>query len=207
VRDVERGSFSQRFTLATPQDDYHIDLPLLGEFQQRNALCAVYALEQLPPEIRPNREAIERGLSRIDLPGRMEYFPSHPGVVFDVAHNPDKAQHLVESLRTLFPGRHFTFVIAIGESKDAPEILRVFAQLPATLIFTSFDARGRTAAKPQRLANIAESAGLWGRAVADPAEAFMIARRNAASDEIVVVTGSTFVVAELREWWMENVKV
>jgi len=55
------------------------------------------------------------------------------------------------------------------------------------------------------LASIAESAGLWGRAVPDPVEAFTIARRAAGSDEIVVVTGSTFVVAELREWWMENV--
>lgn len=207
VRDAGSGSFSQRFTLETSQSEYHIELPLLGEFQQRNAACAVVALEQLPAELRPNRAAVELGFSRVDLPGRMEYFPSHPGVIFDVAHNPDKAENLVRSLRAVFPDRHFTFVIAIGESKDAAEILRVLAQLPATMIFTSFEARGRSAVKPQRLASIAESAGLWGRSVSDPAEAFAIARRNAAADEIVVVTGSTFVVAELREWWMENVKV
>jgi dihydrofolate synthase/folylpolyglutamate synthase len=207
VRDVELGSFSRSFTLETARSEYRIDLPLLGEFQQRNAACAVAALEQLPPELRPDRAAVELGLSRVDVPGRMEYFPSHPGVVFDVAHNPDKAENLVRALRDLFPDRRFTFVIAIGENKDAAQMLRVFAQLPATMIFTSFEARGHAATKPQRLASIAESAGLWGRAVADPAEAFTIARRNAGSDDIVVVTGSTFVVAELREWWMENVKV
>ncbi len=199
------GPYGQRFTLTTERAVYDVDLPLLGEFQQRNAACAVLALEQLPETLRPSREAVELGLSRVDLPGRMEYFPAHPGVIFDVAHNPDKAGNLVHALRALFPDRHFTFVIAIGESKDAGEILRVFGQVPATLIFTSFDARGRIAAKPQRLASIAESAGLWGRAVPDPVEAFTIARRNSGSDEIVVVTGSTFVVAELREWWMENV--
>lgn len=199
------GPYSQRFTLSTQRAVYDVELPLLGEFQQRNAACAVLALEQLPEPLRPSAEAVERGLSQVALPGRMEYFPAHPGVIFDVAHNPDKAENLVRSLRALFPDRHFTFVIAIGESKDAGEILRVFAQVPATLIFTSFDARGRIATKPQRLASIAESAGLWGRAVADPVEAFTIARRNSGSDEIVVVTGSTFVVAELREWWMENV--
>lgn len=207
VRDAQLGSFSQHFTLETAQARYEIDLPLLGEFQQRNAACAVAVLEQLPRELRPDRAAIELGLSRVDLPGRMEYFPSHPGVVFDIAHNPDKAENLVRALRASFPERRFTFVIAISESKDASEMLRAFAQLPATFIFTTFEARGRTAVKPQRLASIAESAGVWGRSVADPAEAFTIARRNAASDEIVVVTGSTFVVAELREWWMENVKV
>jgi folylpolyglutamate synthase/dihydropteroate synthase len=44
-----------------------------------------------------------------------------------------------------------------------------------------------------------------GRAVSDPVEALNIARRNASADDIIVVSGSTFVVAELREWWMEHV--
>ena len=47
--------------------------------------------------------------------------------------------------------------------------------------------------------------GRWGRAIADPVEAFSIARRNADADDIVVVTGSTFVVATLRDWWLANV--
>ncbi len=205
IEDVHLEAFSQRFVLKTPTAQYRIDLPVLGEFQQQNAACAVLALEHLPAQLRPSAEHIERGLSRLDLPGRMEYFPSHPGVIFDVAHNPDKADHLVRSLRAHFPDRRFTFVVAVGESKDAGEILRMFAQVPASFIFTSFDARGRIATKPQRLASIAESAGLWGRAIPDAIEGFTIARRNASSDEIVVVTGSTFVVAELREWWMENV--
>ena len=79
----------------------------------------------------------------MNLAGRMEYFPSHPGVVFDVAHNPDKAAHLVASLQHAFEGRRFTFVLAIGQSKDAQEILRALAVLPATFIFTSFETEGR----------------------------------------------------------------
>jgi folylpolyglutamate synthase/dihydropteroate synthase len=55
------------------------------------------------------------------------------------------------------------------------------------------------------LASLAETLGIWGRSVADPVEALSIARRNAAADDIIVVTGSTFVVAELRDWWMEHV--
>lgn len=196
--------FTQTFTVTTPADRYDITLPILGLFQRINAATAILALEQLSPALRPGKETIERGLSQLALVGRMEYFPSHPPVVFDIAHNPDKAARLVESLADRFPDRRFTFVIAIGQSKDALEILRAFARLPATLIFTQFDQHGRSATKPQRLASIAESLGMWGRAVNDPVEALAIARRNAESDEVVVVTGSTFVVSELREWWMEN---
>ena len=39
-------------------------------------------------------------------------------------------------------------------------------------------------------------------AVVDPVEALAIARRNGSASDVVVVTGSTFIVAELREWWL-----
>jgi folylpolyglutamate synthase/dihydropteroate synthase len=96
-------------------------------------------------------------------------------------------------------------VIAIGESKDASEILLAFAGLQGSFIFTSFETQGHTATRPQKLASIAESLGLWGRPIQDPVEALEIARRNAGADDIIVVTGSTFVVAQLRAWWMEHV--
>ncbi|HKU67644.1 MAG TPA: Mur ligase family protein [Candidatus Baltobacteraceae bacterium] len=201
----ESRPFSQTFVLTTPVRSYEIALPVLGTFQQRNAATAVIALEHLDEDLRPAAEAVERGLSRFNLAGRMEYFPAHPAVVFDVAHNPDKAAHLVDSLKAAFADRHFTCVIAVGASKDAHEIMHAFMDLPATYIFTSFDTQGRTPIKPQRLLSIAESLGMSGRAVADPVEALGIARRNASADDVIVVTGSTFVVAELREWWMEHV--
>jgi dihydrofolate synthase/folylpolyglutamate synthase len=197
--------FTQSFSLVTPSHTYDITLPVLGTFQQRNSATAVLALEQLGEDLRPSPDAIERGLSRFSLAGRMEYFPSHQGVLFDVAHNPDKAAHLVESLKRAFGDRRFTCIIAVGESKDAHEILNAFVDLPATYIFTSFETQGRTATKPQRLLSIAESLGISGRAIRDPIEALSIARRTLPADDVIVVTGSTFVVAELREWWMEHV--
>jgi dihydrofolate synthase/folylpolyglutamate synthase len=208
VARIEPGpaqAFSQRFAVKTPDDSYDVTLPVLGTFQQINAATAIVALEQLEDALRPAKDGIERGLAQLNLAGRMEYFPSHPGVVFDVAHNPDKASHLVSALKAAFPERRFTFVVAVGESKDAHEILRAFTDLPASFIFTSFSTQGRTATRPQRLASMAESLGLWGRAIADPIEALGIARRNASADDLIVVTGSTFVVAELRDWWMEHV--
>ncbi len=196
--------YGQSFAVVTPEDRYEIALPLLGAFQQRNAATAIRALE-LAGDLRPSREAVEAGLARAMIPGRLEYFPSHPGVVFDIAHNPDKAQNLAIALEQIFPGRRFTFVMGIGESKDAIEVIRPFAALPSGFVFTTFSTPGRQAMRPQRLASIADRLGAWGKAIAEPVEAFAIARRFAAADDVVVVTGSTFLVAELREWWMTNV--
>ena len=197
--------YGQSFAVVTPEDRYELALPVLGDFQQENAATAIRALEQLAPGLRPSRAAIETGFARLQIPGRMEFFPSHPGVVFDIAHNPDKATHLAHALEQTFPGRRFIFVMAIGESKDAAEVIRPFLNLRGTFTFTTFAVAGRNAMRPQRLASIADSLGGWGRAIGDPVDAFSIARRNAEADDIIVVTGSTFIVAELREWWMSNV--
>jgi folylpolyglutamate synthase/dihydropteroate synthase len=205
--EPRRGErYGQSFDVITPFDRYELSLPVLGTFQQENAATAISALERAGDDLRPTRAQIEEGFARLVIPGRMEFFPSHPSVVFDVAHNADKTGHLVEALRSAFPDRRFSFVIAIVESKDVAPILRSFAGLPATFSFTSFfGVPGRTAIRPQRLASIAEELGIWGRAIGDPVDAFSIARRNADANDIVVVTGSTFVVATLREWWFANV--
>jgi dihydrofolate synthase / folylpolyglutamate synthase len=198
-------TYGQSFTVRTPKDNYCLSLPVLGRFQQRNAATAIFALEQLNDDLRPKHEDIEAAMSGLVIPGRMEFFPSHPAVVFDIAHNQDKTRNLVDALLETFPQRRFVAVVAIGEAKDARHILAELARLPASYIFTSFEAVGRPAISPQRLASLIQDFGSWGRAVNDPVEAFSIARRNAGADEVVLVTGSTYVVGTLRDWWSANV--
>ena len=123
--------YGQRFTVATADATYDLSLPVLGSFQQKNAAAAIVALEQLPPGLRPSVETVQNGFAQLMIPGRMEFFPSHPSVVFDIAHNPDKAQNLADALRETFPGRRFTFVVAITDAKDALGVLKPFVDLPA----------------------------------------------------------------------------
>ena len=205
IDDVHLSRNGQSFAVLTPSARYNISTPMLGEFQRRNTATAITIVETLPPEFRAGVDHVETALASLTIPGRMEYYPGHPSVLFDIAHNAEKAEHLVRSLEEHFPQRRFTFVVAIGESKDSNEILRQFATLPVKFIFTSFDIAGRTATRPQRLAATAESLGSWGRVVQDPVEAMEIARRTSAADEIIIVTGSTFIVAEIRGWWLETI--
>jgi len=197
--------YGQSFAVRTAEASYELSLPVLGGFQQRNAATAIVALERLRPELRPSVGDVERAFATLVIPGRMEFFPGFPGIVFDVAHNPDKARSLAAALAETFPDRRFAFVVALSETKDAVGVLQPFFNLSASFVFTSFDAPGRTATSPQRLLNIAERAGISARAIADPIEALAIARRNADASHVVVVTGSTFVVATLRDWWLANV--
>ncbi|HZY95540.1 MAG TPA: folylpolyglutamate synthase/dihydrofolate synthase family protein [Candidatus Cybelea sp.] len=202
VREDDANRREQAIRVTTPHGSYRLRLPVLGIFQLSNAATAICVLEQLGAELQPSVDDVVRGFSRLDIPGRMELFATNPAVIFDIAHNTEKAESLVASLRESFPRRRIHYVVAVGESKDARRIIEILGSLPATFTFTSFVASGRPAIRPQQLATIAESLGRWGRAIGDPVEALTVARRMAAIDDVVVVTGSTFIVAGLREWYM-----
>ncbi len=192
---------TQRFDVTTDAGTYRIALPLLGAFQQRNAATAIAVLERLPAPLRPTIAAVERGLAHVVVAGRMEFVPAAhgvPNVVFDIAHNADKAAGLAQGLAATFPGYRFSFVIAIGESKDAEAVLAPLLALSGSFTFTSFDEKGRAAVAPERLAELARMRGVASESIADSREAFARACARADGRDIVVVTGSTYVVARLR---------
>jgi dihydrofolate synthase/folylpolyglutamate synthase len=202
IERVEIDREGQSFDVTTPRGTYAISTRMLGEFQRRNAATAIATMEALDGDLRPPVENVEAAFAQLVIPARMEVYAGHPTIVFDIAHNAEKAEHLVTSLRERFGGRRFIFVVAIGATKDAAQIVRTFATLPGSFVFTTFETAGREATNPARLLRLAELAGTWGRSVAEPVEALSIARRSANADDVIVVTGSTFLVAELREWWL-----
>jgi dihydrofolate synthase/folylpolyglutamate synthase len=194
-----RPPFAQAFAARTASAHYNVALPVHGLFQVANAATAIAVLERIRPALRPDGRSVERGLARVAIPGRMEFVPGSQACVLDIAHNEEKAQSLVASLRDEFPGRRLHYVVAVSESKDARQIVATLASLPASFTFTAFDAAGRHAADPQKLVSVAASLGIEAQAYADPREALAAARRQTGPGEPIVVTGSTFVVAQLRE--------
>ncbi|MBV9263789.1 MAG: bifunctional folylpolyglutamate synthase/dihydrofolate synthase [Candidatus Eremiobacteraeota bacterium] len=188
-----------RVVATTKRARYAFDFPLLGGFQRKNVATAIAVLERLPAALRPEPQSVIDAFSGLSLPGRMELIGDQPPLIFDIAHNVEKAEALVASLRESFPRRRIHYVVAIGETKDARGIIETLARVACTFTFTSFATAGRTSIAPAKLARIAQSLGTSGPAIADAAEALRVARRAAAPDDAIVVTGSTFVVAELRQ--------
>ena len=201
VADV---AYAQTVEVQTRRDRYAFSLPLIGEFQAVNAATAIAAVEEVSDVLPATPANVEAGLHDIALPGRTEYYPSHPALLFDVAHNVEKASALRAALERHFPARRFVFVVAISQEKDAGGMLAAWRGLPAQFIFTTFDVTHRKSRYSRALVNAAESAGLPSRGVDDPVEALALARRIAGADDLVVVTGSTFLVGTLRRWFLDN---
>src|SRR5215470_1491199 len=124
-------AYSQAMRIATARRSYDITIPVMGEFQMLNAATSIVAGEQIEDRFPISAADVGKGLADIALPGRMEFYPSRPSVLFDVAHNAAKAAALEGALRRHFANRRFVFVVAIAESKDADAMIEAWARLPA----------------------------------------------------------------------------
>lgn len=98
--------------------------PTLPLVNAATALAVLCRLQQ-----QPRREAVEQGLQRAQLPGRIEVreVRSNEGrpvqVILDVAHNPHAASYLSQQLQERWPGRPVRAVCGMLKDKDIANTL------------------------------------------------------------------------------------
>jgi dihydrofolate synthase/folylpolyglutamate synthase len=171
---------------------------LVGPHQERNARTALAALNTLREQgWNISDEALAQGFANVlrntGLRGRWEVLSMEPLTIADVAHNVDG----ILAVRTLLDGtphEHLHIVLGMVNDKD---LGRVLAELPkkATYYFCKADIpRGLDA---QRLEQQAGEHGLGGTSHGSVAQALAAAKATARSEDLVLVTGSVFVVAEV----------
>lgn len=141
--------------------------------------------------------AIARGVAEVRWPGRLERLTTPEGpVLLDAAHNPDGALALANELATMRargeapPSERTALVFGALADKDWLGSLDPLAPFAGARVYVR--PQGRAAADPADLARRHP-----GALAASPAEALAWARREV-RDGLVVVTGSIFLVGELR---------
>lgn len=91
---------------------------LRASAQVANAATALAALEQVGQALPIDMGAIRRGLLEVELPGRFQVLPGRPLVILDVAHNPQAARVLAQSLRAIPKAGRDLAVFAMLSDKD-----------------------------------------------------------------------------------------
>jgi dihydropteroate synthase len=192
----------QQASVGIAAEEWAVDaeIPLLGEHQAQNAGIACVLARQVGDElgVEVGRDELERGLSRADWPGRFEVMEREPLVVLDGAHNPDACETVGETLSTFDYGDcHLVF--AAMHDKEAPEMA---ATLPAAASVTTCEPATSRAEDADVLASVFRDAGAEDvTATGSVANALSLARERASEDDVVLVCGSLFAVAEARATW------
>ena len=175
-------------------------IPLIGPHQLINAtnsLAAISILREQGVDI--PQAAIREGLQEVQWPGRFEVLHREPFVVVDCAHNPDSTRKLRLTLETLLPRRRVFLVFGISADKDLKGMLD--ALLPITTRMVVTRSRHPRAAAPEDLQAAVAARGEEAALSESVAEALEVALGWAGPDDVVCVTGSTFVAAEAQEAW------
>ena len=108
-------------------------LGLLGRHQQANAWVALEALNRLPPPFGPAGDTWPESFGRAYIPGR---FDVRGKWIFDVAHNPDGALVLADTLRDCNPPRPRHALVGVLGDKDYLGMIDALAPEVDAFVFT-----------------------------------------------------------------------
>ena len=170
-------------------------LPIYGEHAARNAAAAIAAVEALL-ERGLDTEAVRAALGSVSSPGRLEVVGRRPLIVLDGAHNPSAAEALATALPETFAGEKLHLVVAVFADKDLDGILRAIAPLADAGYATAVDSvRARPASE---VADALSAAGVGTRTFGSVVEALDAAKMAASEDDVILVTGSLYTVADAR---------
>jgi dihydrofolate synthase/folylpolyglutamate synthase len=170
---------------------------LRGEYQLRNASAALAALDCLRGQLPVDMGAIRRGLLEVELPGRFQVLPGRPTVVLDVAHNPQAARCLSESLARMGKFERTAAVFAMLKDKDIAGVARELAgQIDRWLIAPLGGPRGADSATIESALRAADVDAPVER-LASPAHAYARARAEAGPNDRIIVFGSFYTVADV----------
>jgi dihydrofolate synthase/folylpolyglutamate synthase len=170
-------------------------LPIHGEHAAHNAAAAVVAVEALL-ERALDPDAVRVALGSMTSPGRLEVVSRRPLVVLDGAHNPAAAEALAEALPDTFTWDRLHLVMGVFADKDLEGIVRPLAPLADAGYASAVDSvRARP---PAVIAAAIAAAGVPTDAFATVGEALDAARDAASADDLILVTGSLYTVADAR---------
>jgi dihydrofolate synthase / folylpolyglutamate synthase len=171
-------------------------LDLAGIYQTKNILTVLQAVELLT-EWNISRENIQTALKNVKqltgLHGRWEVIHEDPTIVLEVAHNKDGIQQMLQHLQKIsFNKLHL--VVGIVKDKDVDAVLEL---LPKEANYYFTQAHIPRALNAQILKTKASELPLSGNHFDDVNTALQQALINSSKDDLIVVCGSIFLVAEV----------
>lgn len=172
-----------------------ISLPT-GPLPVQSVAAAVMAMRTLDPDM--SISVLENALAQVNVPGRFERLERSPDMYVDVGHNPHAANWLSARLKALkVGGRKIHAVYAALMDKDVEGVAQAMAPVVDSWHLAGLDVPRGLGAEALR-AKLA-TCNLEQVSVHESvANAVAAAKAGAASNDILIVFGSFFTVAEAR---------
>jgi dihydrofolate synthase/folylpolyglutamate synthase len=185
-------------------------VPSGGNALEHNRTLAAKAAREMATilDLPLEEDTITRGLNRVKLAGRSEVMP-HPGprIVIDGAHNAEKLTVAIHAAAQGARSGPRIGVVGFLGTKATPELVRPLANRFDHLIATEPRVYGKTPCPAHQTAFLLSKVGYAPSVAPDMFDALDEAVGRAGPDGNVLVTGSFYLVGELRNRWFSKKQV
>lgn len=173
--------------------EHALQLSMAGTAQAENAATAFAALRSLFPEADPAH--ILAGFSTARIPGRAEHIPGNPPVLLDGAHTAGSMQRLAETIESL-TRKPRVLIFGSVEGKPIEPMAEALDGL-ADYVIVSKPGSFKPS-NPDEIARVFSNFQAPVDLLPDPEDALACARRLAGDNGSIIVTGSFYMVCEIR---------
>jgi dihydrofolate synthase/folylpolyglutamate synthase len=193
----------QVFNVRRNDEVYYTNLKcaLLGHYQRKNVVTVLAVIEELTRlseeqqfKIRENHifAGVRNVIRNTALAGRWQIIRNNPLVICDTAHNADGIRVVLQQINeSAYKQLHL--VIGFVNDKDVHGIMK-FLPIRAAYYFVRLSVPRTMDEKEMFL--LAAKNGLRGKAYRGIADAYAAVMEKAGKDDLIVITGSNFLVAD-----------
>lgn len=183
-----------------------VSLGLLGRHQGANAAVALATINELCAQgWRIDESAVRRGLAEVRWPARIEVLRREPTVILDAAHNVASVEALIATLDESFAPTRRTLIFATTRDKDLPGMLARLVPAFERIVFTQYQSNPRRV-DASELLDVASQVVAPDlvtercRVMDSAVEAWQHVRVQSTPQDLICISGSFFIAAELRAW-------
>lgn len=194
--DINNKEFYQRIKINGLNKEYEINLKLLGKHQIINCMVALTAVEVLSKIEGFKLNNIEKGIESAVWKGRLEVLNKKPLIVIDGAHNIQGIKSLKENVEKYFNYNNMHLLIGILADKQVEDMINEIVPLSSDVVaLTPNSYRAELASELEKeIYKVNKDV----KSFESYKEGFLSAYKKANEDDMILVTGSLYMIGEMR---------